>query len=149
MSDVFFPESFRHHTIVNVRFADLDAMGHVYHATFLTYMEQGRVKYLQDVLGWAGDIKALGIIVASVKVDYKAPLFFGNMVNVFTRCSRLGTKSFDLSYLLRRDSIEGEAGIVATGSTTLVAYDYGQRVTVAVPTEWREKSQDFEMDLGA
>jgi acyl-CoA thioesterase FadM len=50
------------------------------------------------------------------------------------RASRFGTKSFDLDYVLR---VDGE--VVAEAKTVQVAYDYGRREPIALPTEWREK----------
>ena len=41
-------------------------------------------------------------------IDYKYPLLITDQVFAYTRCSRLGTKSFDLEYLLVTKSGEEE-----------------------------------------
>ncbi|MCQ3932048.1 MAG: acyl-CoA thioesterase [Chloroflexi bacterium] len=147
MDDLFNPDHFRHSILMTVRFADLDALAHVNHAAYLTYMEQARMSYAKDVWGWDGDMKHLSIIVARVAVDYKAPLFLSEQVRVWTRCSRLGTKSFDLAYLVQREGKTGPDSIVATGITGMVAYDYATNQTIAFPTDWRQRTLAYEPAL--
>jgi acyl-CoA thioester hydrolase len=116
-----------------VRFRDLDPMGHVNNAVFLTYLEQARVAFFSE-MGAATGLEDMNMIVARVEIDFKAPVRLGQEVEVSVRASRLGTKSFDLDYELR---VEGE--LVAVAKTVQVTYDYNRREPVPVPAEWREK----------
>ena len=116
-----------------VRFRDLDAMGHVNNAVFLTYIESARVACLVD-LGAAATLEDISIIVARIEIDFRTPVAFGEEVEVGVRTSRFGDKSFDLDYELR---VDGE--LVAEAKSIQVAYDYDRREAVAVPAHWREK----------
>ena len=116
-----------------VRFRDLDPMGHVNNAVFLTYLEQARVAFFAE-MGAATGLEDMNMIVARVEIDFKAPVRLGQVVEVSVRTSRFGTKSFDLDYELR---VEGE--LVAVAKSVQVAYDYNRREPVPVPAEWREK----------
>ena len=116
-----------------VRFRDLDPMGHVNNAVFLTYLEQARVAFFSE-MGAATGLEDMNMIVARVEIDFKAPVRFGQEVEVSVRVSRFGTKSFDLDYELRVDG-----GLVAVAKSVQVAFDYSRREPVAVPAEWREK----------
>jgi acyl-CoA thioester hydrolase len=116
-----------------VRFRDLDPMGHVNNAVFLTYIEQARVGFLAEV-GAATGLEDMNMIVARVEIDFKAPVRLGQEVEVSVRASRFGTKSFDLDYDLR---VDGE--LVAQAKSVQVAYDYNRREAVALPADWREK----------
>jgi acyl-CoA thioester hydrolase len=116
-----------------VRFRDLDPMGHVNNAVFLTYLEQARVAFVSE-MGAATGLEDMNMIVARVEIDFKAPVRLGQEVEISVRASRFGTKSFDLDYELR---VAGE--LVAVAKSVQVAYDYSRREPVAVPVEWREK----------
>jgi acyl-CoA thioester hydrolase len=116
-----------------VRFRDLDPMGHVNNAVFLTYLEQARVALFSG-LGAATALEEMNLIVARVEIDFKAPVRLGQEVEISVRASRFGTKSFDLDYELR---VDGE--LVAEAKSVQVAYDYGRREPVPVPADWREK----------
>jgi acyl-CoA thioester hydrolase len=116
-----------------VRFRDLDPMGHVNNAVFLTYIESARVAFLQH-LGAATNLEDMSIIVARIEIDFRAPVGFGEEVQISVHASRFGGKSFDLDYELR----VGDT-VVAEARSVLVAYDYGKGQAIELPDEWREK----------
>lgn len=144
-------DGYQHRTPMTVRFADLDTLGHLNHATYLTYMEHARICYVRDVCGWQGfreNWASLGMILARAEVDYKRPVTFGDMVTVYTRAIRLGGKSFDLQYALTvQDDADSPAHLAAEAITVMVAYDYDAGQTVPVPQTWRDAMQSYEPDL--
>ncbi len=142
------PDGYRHTIMLTVRFGDVDALGHVNHAKYLTYMEQGRICYLRDVIGASMNFQDFGVILAKATVDYHLPLAFGDAIIVYTRCSRLGSKSFDLEYVIYRKTDDGSQE-VAHGLTTMVAYDYTTAQSIPVPDEWRKRMTDYEPILEA
>jgi acyl-CoA thioester hydrolase len=119
--------------VEQVRFRDLDPMGHVNNAVFLTYIEQARAALLAEV-GAATGLEDMNMIVARVEIDFRAPVRFGQEVEISVHASRFGTKSFDLDYELR---VDGE--LVAEAKSVQVAYDYARREPVPLPAAWREK----------
>ena len=116
-----------------VRFRDVDVMGHVNNAVFLTYIESARVQFLLH-LGTASTLDDLGIIVARIEIDFRAPLSFGDEIEVGVRAGRFGTKSFDLEYELRSNG-----RVVAEATSVCVAYDYGSGETIPIPERWKER----------
>jgi acyl-CoA thioester hydrolase len=125
------PAEFVHHE--RVRFRDLDPLGHVNNAVFLTYIESARVAFLFGQ-GAASTLEDMSIIVARIEIDFRAPVGFGGEVEIAVRASRFGDKSFDLDYELR---MGGQ--VVAEARSVLVGYDYEKGETVTIPDEWREK----------
>jgi acyl-CoA thioester hydrolase len=142
MSDL---SQFRYFMPLDVRFADLDALQHVNHAKYFTYMEAARIQYVMDVLGWNGDWSALGIIIAQATCQYKLPLVYGDKVKCYLRTSRLGGKSFDFEYLIERQ----DGVIVAEGLTINVAYDYPTQSAIPIPDAWRQAMLAYEPALSA
>ena len=74
-------DSFRHHTRLEVRFRDIDAFGHVNNASFVTYLEQARVRFLIDTLE-VDVVQSLPLILAALKVDFRSPIHFGQEVGI-------------------------------------------------------------------
>ena len=107
-----------------VRFRDCDAMGHVNNAVYSTYLEESRI----GVLGGLADF-----ILARVELDFRSELKMGEEVEVRTRCSRIGTKSFDLEHVISADG-----RVVAEAKSVLVSYDYALGESTPVPAELRE-----------
>ena len=108
-----------------VRFRDCDAMGHVNNAVYSTYLEEARIGVLGDLIDF---------ILARVEIDFRSELRAGEDVEVRTRCSRIGTKSFDLEH-----AITADGRVVAEGKSVLVSYDYERAESVPVPDELRER----------
>lgn len=135
--------TFRFSTPLAVRYADLDAQGHVNNATYFTYMEQGRFEYMVAVGLWqpGQDFLSVGTIVAEATCTYKRPILLGQTVDVAVRTTRLGTKSALMEYRL---TVQGEE--VASGRSVQVSYDYPANRSVPIPDEWRRKIALFEGD---
>jgi acyl-CoA thioester hydrolase len=106
-----------------VRFRDVDAMGHVNNAVFSTYLEQARI-------GVLGGLEPF--ILARVEIDFRAELRQGEDVEVHSRCSRIGTKSFELEHEIRTAD-----RIVANAKSVLVGYDYEQSASVPLSEDLR------------
>ena len=133
---------FRFYHLIEVRYGDLDPQGHVNNAKFLTYMEQGRVFYLKQLKLWeGGSFLNLGVILADVQITFKKAVQFGDPLRVGVRISRLGNKSMTSEYRLEDAR---DASIFATGSSVLVAYDYQNNRSVAIPEEWRMAIRQYE-----
>lgn len=114
-----------------VRFRDLDGMGHVNNAVYLTYMETARLNYFRS-LG-LGRNPLEGMILARAEVDFRSPIELGEQVEVGVRVGRMGTKSFDLEQELRADG-----RLAAEGRFVIVAYDYTTSRSQELPEAWRE-----------
>jgi acyl-CoA thioester hydrolase len=117
------------------RFGDLDPMGHVNNAVFLTWIETARIEFMRTVGTFdQPDVTQMTMILARVEVDFRSAVEFGEEVEVGVRVGRLGTKSFDLEHELRCGD-----RVVAEARTVLVAYDYASSSSREIPDEWRRR----------
>ncbi len=131
-------EKFIHFTAIQIRFKDMDALGHVNNANHLSYIELARIKYFTDTVGENINWSKKGIILANVHIDYLSPVLLSDELIVGTRCSKLGSKSFTLEYELKSVT-RGKERMLATASTVLVCYDYEKGASMEMPEEWRDK----------
>ena len=105
---------------VEVRFNDLDGLGHVNNAIYLTYLEHCRMRFFTEEAGSKSE-RDFPFILAHAALDYKAPLKLGASPMVKMWTSRIGGKSWDFDYELK----DRKTGVVyATAKTVQVAYDY-------------------------
>jgi acyl-CoA thioester hydrolase len=112
-----------------VRFRDVDAMGHVNNAVFATYIEQARIAFLSP-----SGAKVEEMILARLEIDFRSPAELGETIEITVTPTRIGTKSFDLEYVLRAGD-----RVVAEAKTVLVAYDYKHTRSVEIPERWKER----------
>ena len=90
--------------LVRVRWRDTDALGHVNHAVFLTYLEEGRDAFYVQALG-----SDPSYVVVRLEVDLRAEVRHPDQqVTVRIQAERLGTTS-----LTTRETILTASGEVA------------------------------------
>lgn len=119
--------------LIDVRFGDIDSMGHVNNAMYLTYFETARVSYYMQLRGYT-DITKIDVIIAEITARYHYPALFGDQLEIGVRVSRMGTKSFDLEYLIIRPSDQQR---IASGHSVQVMYDYATQQTIPIPENLR------------
>lgn len=134
-------DSFKYKTNIEHRFNDFDLMGHVNNAVYFSYMEIGRAKYWQHAIDW--DWQKTGVVVVNASIDYLCPIFPNDKVQMYVRTSRIGNSSFDLDYLIVKNS-NGKEVHCSKGKTTCVAFDYKERKPTPIPTRERAKMIAFE-----
>ena len=119
---------------VQMRFRDIDGMGHVNNAVFLSYMELARTHFY---LKYANkrSLEEIDFILAHVDIDYDSPAEWGDEIQVSVWPSRIGNTSFSLSYEVK-DKKTGRR--IAKANSVLVSYDYKGGRSKPIPPEFRK-----------
>ena len=71
---------------IEVRYAETDQMGVVYHANYLVWMELGRTQLIKDLGFSYAEMEREGVIspVIDIQASYKKPLRYGEIATVKT-----------------------------------------------------------------
>ena len=124
---------------IQIRWRDLDALGHVNNAVYLTYFELARLAYIRALLGNDARIDLrtqlpvdFQFILAEVNIRYRSPATLGDRLTVAIWVSQVGRKSFVFEYRIT-DEVTGR--LVAEGCSTQVWFDYAAGESRAVPEE--------------
>lgn len=115
---------------VTVRYRDIDSVGHVNNAVYVTYLEHARTEYISEVM----DVEPVdpGFVIASLDIDYLRPITYGDDVNVGISVTDVGESSILMEY----DAVSnGEPAASAT--TVMVPFDEAEATALAVPESWR------------
>jgi acyl-CoA thioester hydrolase len=110
-----------HEKRIEIRWRDLDALGHVNNAVYATYLEEARDEWMQRALEGAGDL--WDYVLVRIAIDFRRELTQGDdAVLVRTRLTRIGTSSLTLrEEILKLDgtlSAEAESVVVARDRAT-------------------------------
>ncbi len=131
----------KHKAAIQIRFKDVDALGHVNNANHLTYFEYARIRFFDDLVGDEIDWDNEGMILAQQAVNYKKPIYLKDVIHVHTWFVKSGNTSFELAYEIVRTEKDGTETICATGNSIQVAYSYKEQKPVPVPKGWLSKLQ--------
>ena len=128
-------------TPIPIRFTDIDAVGHVNNAIYLTYFEIARFNYWHEIINW--NLRVNGVVVGRTEVNYLKPVTFGDEIACYVRISRIGNSSFDVMQVLVKIAPEGEE-ICTTGKAVCISYDYKANKSVPIPAIERQKIIDYD-----
>lgn len=117
---------------IQVRFSDIDVMGHVNNAVYLSYFEMTRVHYFRELLGLEWDWKSYGVLLVRNEIDYIKPILIQHVPEIHMYFEGAGSKSISLSYEVK---VDGE--IYTKGISVLVSFDSRIGKTTVIPEEMR------------
>ncbi|SDG30872.1 acyl-CoA thioester hydrolase [Sinosporangium album] len=102
-----------------VRFADIDSLGHVNNVRFFDYLEDARMALLYVDPAREGGQPYRGFVVLNHEIHYRRPLTLrADPIRVETRVSGIAFARFTLHHEIRDDS-----EVFAQAQTVLVSYD--------------------------
>ncbi|UNL87024.1 acyl-CoA thioesterase [Priestia koreensis] len=130
---------------IEVRYAETDQMGVVYHANYLVWMEVGRTGLIQDMgLNYAG-MEAEGVLspVTDVQVSYKKPLTYGDVATVHTWVEIYDGLRVQYGYEIYNQ--HGELAIEATSSHVCVKKENFRPISIRRKfPEWHEAYESIK-----
>lgn len=136
--DVF---PFRHRMNVQIRFNDIDTLGHVNNAVYFTYFDLGKAKYFETVLGGNVDWGNVNVVIANVNCNFFAPVFFNEPIEVITKTRCIHRSSFELVQQI----VDAETGDVKSECRTImVGFDVELQRSAPLEVEWIEALNNFE-----
>ncbi len=118
---------------IPVRWRDLDPLGHVNSAVFLTFLETGRDLWLREVLG--DDLGPEEYVVARIEVDFRAEVPRGTeYVQSVHVVEAVGRSSITLN-----ERLADPSGVTVTEARTVIVLwnpeDHGSRQVTEVERE--------------
>jgi len=120
---------------VEVRFRDLDALGHVNNAVFLTYLESARIAYWLELSGRSG-LDGLDMILARVEIDYRAQAGYREQLDVGVRVAAVGRSSVTMELKVVARAPER---LIAESRNVMVFFDYAANRSRPLPDDLRRK----------
>lgn len=114
---------------MDVRWGDMDALGHVNNTVYFRYMEQARVSWLESL---SGSITAdTGPVIINASCTFLAPIVYPERLVVDVFAGAPGRSSFETHYEIR-PAREREP-LYAEGAAKVVWAEHAAGRSVAIP----------------
>lgn len=129
-----------------IRWGDLDALGHVNNIVFFQFAESGRMAYFEAMKITdfkEGSLDGPGMV--SANLNFRRQLKYPGTVRVTTHVIRIGEKSFTMQYTLRDTS---DDFIVADGESVMVWVDYAVSRAKPLSPAFVERVVELERNPG-
>jgi thioesterase III len=122
---------------IKVRGYHLDVYQHVNNARYLEFLEESRWQWLEEtgLLDWM-KMKQLALVAANININYRAPAFLGDQLNIHSQLVKIGHKSAVIYQEIFHDK---QGHLIADASLTFVCFDMARNCSVAIDGELREQ----------
>ena len=107
-------------TSENLRFADLDANGHINNGSFIELLENARVSYLRQIvrpLGVEGGLPRFRLVIGRIEADFKRQMFYPGSA---TACARL-IEAHARKVVIGQGLFDGEGHCTAVQKVVMVS----------------------------
>ncbi|MBD5356298.1 MAG: acyl-CoA thioesterase [Bacteroides sp.] len=132
---------FHHRTPLQLRFSDVDVLGHVNNTVYFAFFDTGKAHYFTAVRGEQVDWKHVDTVIANVNCAFISSIVFGEEIEVLSTCLYLSEKSFKVLQLIREVNT-GEAKAIC--ETVMVCIDPETHEARPIPDKLREAFTKFE-----
>lgn len=132
---------FRHEVPLQIRFNDIDLLGHLNNAVYIQFFDLGKSRYFQDVMPEGVDWRHINIVVANINCDFFAPTYITEPIAVLTTITHMGEKSFALEQRIV-NSDNGEVKCIA--KTIMVGFDMTTGKSAPIDPKWVEALERYE-----
>lgn len=136
-------ENYKNRLKIEIRYADLDTYGHVNNKAFVSFLEDARIFYIKEVMNFIPKNLDFEAVVGRIDISYLAPLFLYDQVWVYTRCIKIGTKSYDLESLIIKKTEDKEI-IAAKSVVYMVSFDLQKGTTKPNNDNMIAKLKEYE-----
>ncbi len=115
------------------RYSETDALGHINYTVLPVWFEEAR-RPIFEIFMPGGGLEAWNLILKKLEVEFHRELFHGSQVEVRTWVSHLGNSSFTVA----QEAWQNGA-LAATGTATLIHFDFEAREPAPIPAEVRRR----------
>lgn len=135
------PEIFKTSLPIQIRFNDIDAMGHINNNVYFSYFDLGKTAYFDVIkptaISWTDGL----IVVAHIEVDFLSPIFYKEKIVVESKIIKLGDKSGVFLQQLRNVKTNE---VKCRCESIFVTYNAHTQSSMAIPPIWREAISAYE-----
>ena len=133
--------TFHHSYPLQLRFNDIDSLGHVNNSVYFTFYDLGKSRYFETVKKQSIDWRKADVVIANVNADFLSPIYSHEQVAVETCCVEIGNRSFKLMQRIVNTTTGEVKGICRT---IMVGFDVEAGVSAPISDEWKDAIRQFE-----
>ncbi len=135
---------YHHTTPVQLRFNDIDMLGHTTNSVYQQYFDLGRMEYIKDVLEEKMNWQSEGLILVNISISFMSPIKLNDDIEVRTKVVKLGNKSLEMIQEVYNIST---SQVAAQSKAVMVGFNGTKEVSIPLPERWRSSIIAFEKDV--
>ena len=135
---------FFHKTPIQIRFNDVDVVGHVNNSVYQNYFDAARMRYFEEVFGYRLDWHDQLLVLVKIEIEYQKPVDMYDEIQVLTKVHHLGNKSL---HMIQHLTGKEQTDIRCINKAVLSGFDYKKDTAIPLLQKWRDSIDQFEKDI--
>lgn len=132
---------FHHSLDIQVRFTDVDMLGHINNNAILSYMDLAKLDYFQEINGDFLQSRDQALAVVNINADFYSQSFINEPLQVWTAVTSLGPKSVVLEQrVINSDTSETKA----IGRFVMACFRRSTAKSDLLDHDWVSAAEAFE-----
>ena len=132
---------FKHSAQIQIRFNDIDMLGHLNNSIYFSYFDIGKAEYFNTIRKTKNHWDKLDIVIANVDCDFLAPTYYTEAITVKTQITQVREKSF---HVLQAMVNEATGEVKAVCRTVMVGFDPSTGTSMPLSKEWKDAITEYE-----
>lgn len=133
-------ETFSHKLPLQLRFNDVDIMGHVNNAVIMEFFDYGKMKYFDNAEVYV-EKEPITLVIVHYEVDFVGQILRGDHPEVWTKVVRFGNKSLEvLQYIV----CDGEVKSIC--KTIMSGYNREKQISEVIPERIKMAIERYEYE---
>lgn len=95
---------YRHYMPVQLRFSDIDLVGHVNNSVYITLFDTAKTRYYIDVQPDAARLANVELVIVNINCEFFEPTYFTEAITVYTRVTRISARSVTMEQRIVADA---------------------------------------------
>lgn len=134
-------KDFKHSIPVQLRFNDIDILGHLNNIVYFALYDLAKARFLQEIQKEDIDFRRVECVIANINCTYIKQIVFGEEIEVKSRCIRLGERSFTLQQCLVEVPTQEVRSVC---ETVMVSFDPATGKSAPMRPEFRQALLEYE-----
>ncbi len=132
---------FKHRVPIQIRFNDVDALGHVNNAVQSSYYDVGRIHYFQDIENTKLNWKDPRLVVVHVELNFMHSIRMHDEIWVESKIYQFGNKSLRMIQRI----IDKNNQVKSTCNSILSGYDIVNDTSLPISEAMKQAVNNYEL----
>ena len=120
---------------VQIRFNDVDMFGHLNNTVYLQFLDMGKYAYFRSMMEGPFGSEPTAPVVANINIDFLAPSFMDEALEVHTSVAEVGESSI----VLQQTIVNASGQEKCRARTVMVNVDMSTHRPTPVSASWRAR----------
>lgn len=132
---------FNHRMPLQVRFNDIDILGHINNSVYLSFLDLAKAEYLTEATSARVEIGGIAVAIVNINCNFYSPGYFNESLEAVTAVTRVSHRSLRMEQRVYNPTT-GDVKCIAT--TIMAGFDPKSATGIEIPKKFIDELEAYE-----